>query len=914
MPKPFYIRTPFLHVDGSTAAHYTLVDNSVQKLTVYVDSANDARLRLQPVFPGKLTFKPLVPAPPPNADPSEEGSYFGNLFLELSPNGQNRLRAEAKHSNYALIFAYMGVTLDPTFFKKVVLDPLRIANGFRTVEEGTTKLTTAQAISNAFARGAVSVDITLDKTENELTAAFPKLTVEAGATAALATFVLGVRPRWNPYDKVSTLADLTNTEHILADADFVRIPVAYFYRMLSHLQRWPIIAANKHASHAFITSILNSESPSGSPSQAMRWRQLRMFVPEMYRDMPVACHAFEGATAIARPASGVGELWTVPLNLMGEHFVRRPDDEQFKLEVRDRFGTKVQVSNPPQLPADELNLTWNTPSPGTEPGAFDILAYLPITADPLALPHIPLRFAAEDKAFLTVMPEGSTVRVIARGEVIKPLQRLLRDDLGFRFVTDTGKFDHQLSGALREFQIYAGMNKIAVVGDSSATRYADKLVAKTNTEPYTGEVHGLFSAATGLTLLKWRQNQFRCPVVIESWTVDNDDRTKPITLMAENIWDRHDNPVQSERVFVRDLTDYYNIPSNRKITMPPPTEPEEHRVLLGRYKRLDEDNVKPGGPQCLRGFATTWSPDTDVTPEHLIGQTIPTNPAPGSADERALSTYKVIHAVSYAEAERSFDGCNGYDNAVMSMGVLNWTVAIGEELGPYLSFLEVHEPEAFRLFFGRFGLRCNEWKKKTSQTTTIFNKALRAWSAPIQQKGLRGNEDWSPLPRNGNECDYLRNWHWFHRWLMASRTSTRVQLRQWDFARLRLSVIKDTKWATTAFANIGQVYTSERMICALLRAHTNRPKLVVQGGQASPHVLKAFTTSGLSTNPDQWSQSDINRLDSNLVDILEAQLPSQSKGSIIKAVNYGITPPDQTYKLSNEKNSFKFDTTKLTEL
>lgn len=938
MPQTLYIRTPFQPVDGSTAGDYQLTNDSLQSLEVNVNIAAPERLKLQPVFPGQITFKPLN-GDPLSQDPSAPGSpaIRGDLFLELSADGQTALRTADARLGYGLIFAYLGVIIDPTFFQKTVIKALKRGNGFKTVTEGATTLATKQQISNAFARGALSVPIIPDKTT--ATFDFAKLVQGPGATTSMVRLVAGVRPRLNPYDKPHTLAALTGAE-ILADPDFVPIPVVYLYRMLAHLPSWQTtLAADGHASHPFIASILGTEAPSGSPPQVTRWRRLHFQVPELFQAAPTACHAFEGTTAKARPAPLVAELWTAPVNLLGEVFIRRSDGEAFRIEMRDRHGAPVQLSRPPF--SDPAALTWEAPAPGAQPADFELQAHLPITNDPLASPFSAIPYGAYEKAGLTVVADGATLRVLARGKLITPLKDLLRD-FGFHIVTDTETFDRRLSWALREFQIYAGMETIAVEGNPGAPHYADRLTATNNTARYAGEIHGLFSTLTAATMLAWRQNSFRCPVVIESWTVQSGAQPTRILLTTENMWRIADNTVDTNRVFVRDLTDYYTFPKSR-LTSP------DRRILLGRYENTDtrsppdlthvllDDNMDGAGPLCSRKSNITWDPDTDVTPERLVGRTLPTNPVAGTADDDTVSTYKVINSVSLVENERAFDSVNGYDLAVMSMGVQHWTLSRGEELGPYLAFLHTYEPTACELFFGRFGIRCSlEWPAGTAETNAMYQLA-KSWSAPIQQQGLPHTDadgnlttdaNWQSLPPARNRKDYLdanylRTWHWFYRWVMAARTGPAVQRRQWDYGRLRLNAILNADWGMPAFSSIKQVYSSERMVTALLRAHVNWPASVIEivpipgdlhgkkKGQASADVRLAFSESNLNNIPSTWSQANIDTLQNNLEKRLRAAMPKNNRHTLATALDYN-NPPFGALK--TEKDTFKFDTTGLNQL
>ena len=83
----------------------------------------------------------------------------------------------------------------------------------------------------------------------------------------------------------------------------------------------------------------------------------------------------------------------------------------------------------------------------------------------------------------------------------------------------------------------------------------------------------------------------------------------------------------------------------------------------------------------------------------------PRRPTPAST--RCSSwTFRIIRAVSETEACGFFEGGNAYDDQVVSFGLYNWTVNPhgAGELVTFLAYLRQRDPDAYRDFFGKYGL------------------------------------------------------------------------------------------------------------------------------------------------------------------------------------------------------------------
>lgn len=883
-----FLRTPFLPVEGSTAAHYTLPEDLVTRLRVNVDGAAPARLKLQPVFPGTLTFKHLPNQTVPE-DPSTSGTIRGHLFLEISPKGQQAIAAAASHLSYGLIFAYLDVTLDSEFFNKVALASLRTASGtLKRVTVGGLPLTNAKQLSNAFARGDLSVSI--DPTSATLRMAFPRLSMASPATSGQATFILFTRPRWNRHAAAPPLTELTS-EQILAVADVVPIPVAYFYRALSRLSTWSTLAASDHVNHPLLAAITNSERVQDSPPQFARWRRLHIgAVDSAATTQFPGTTAFEDMMATARtregslPGGGV-ELWTESLNLLGELFVRRLDNEEFRLTAREQGGAFVKLRHTPSGPDEDfLDLTWAPPSSSNaEPPRLDVSAKL-LDGDPLAEPFTAIPYGSYDEGGVTYLAENvagrTTHRVISRRALVKPLQRLLRT-FGFAITNESGRFERPLSQALRELQCYAAMEHVAVEGEQGR-HYADRLTSIPNLAPYQGQITGIFDAATATAMRHWRLGSLRCPVVVERWLAHNGQRE---TMESPNIWSPREGAGLNQFMFVRDVSGHYAIPPSRIPQQFPIPVPDFGRVSLGEYI-----GTNGNGPRCVAN--STWredlpndDSDSNVTPLRLVGRVLPANPAPPHPDAAAASTCKVVDAVSSVETGLLFDAINGYDGQVISMGLYHWTL-VGGELSAYLSLLAAREDDEYEHYFGRFGMSPLHPWTAPPRDNALYNMQGK-WVSQVQQRGLPqringnnvANPALQPVPTNPPEdIAYLHSWHWLYRWVMASRLSPAFRRRQWDLARLRLREVLDARWGAPhpTFQFVRDAYSSERLVTMLLRAHVNAPSrvIVAQAASATDPTLvptanarlrNAFADSGINAAAANWTDAQMAALEGALL-------------------------------------------------
>ena len=162
------------------------------------------------------------------------------------------------------------------------------------------------------------------------------------------------------------------------------------------------------------------------------------------------------------------------------------------------------------------------------------------------------------------------------------------------------------------------------------------------------------------------------------------------------------------------------------------------------------------------------------------------------------------------------------------------------------------------------------------QPNDLYVSVQAKWAARVRLPGLGASVKYGRAPSelplsltDTHDANYLRTWHWFYRWVMASRTSRQLQRLQWNFARIRLRALRDTPWVdvkdTRHFRRIGDVFSSERAMAALLRAHVNEPGFVVTRGRAADRLLNGCARRGSrGPEPAGWTSGQMNMLHQRL--------------------------------------------------
>jgi len=445
------------------------------------------------------------------------------------------------------------------------------------------------------------------------------------------------------------------------------------------------------------------------------------------------------------------------------------------------------------------------------------------------------------------MPDRYEDTDLRRGSSRHDLVQRLQLDLialGFNGIDKAdGVFGRLTYWAVRDFQAYAAMEHVAFVANPDSSVYADQLGrVATGTSRYRGPVSGVVDQATRAALETWVSSKWRCPVVIEAWTMSGSNRA---SLVAENIW-RHDQLAStSPRMFVIDLSDHFGHPAGTSIG---------DRVALGDFQKY----LQWSGPRSVPPTHTV--PDGEILPDSLIGKPL------GTLSPEELSTYKVVRAVSEVECIGFYDSVNAYDNAFVSAGPCHWTLGIVSpggnvsegELCGFLAYLEHAHADDHDRLLGRFGVAIDEkWMDATGKPTgkALFNPDSRkfaGWVALVDESGQARR-----LVEREEDGNFFKSWHWFYRFVAAGRQLDGYRRAMWTMARMRLRDIAAAPIDATLA--IGDVFTSERARAILLRWHIRFPGHIVSGGKAGFAVSQAYAAARLRlplwpANPREWDE------------------------------------------------------------
>lgn len=464
---------------------------------------------------------------------------------------------------------------------------------------------------------------------------------------------------------------------------------------------------------------------------------------------------------------------------------------------------------------------------------------------------------------------------------VKELQQDLRE-LGFLLVGNPdGGFGTQTEWAVREFQIYAGMDRAArderdKPGDTTALDYTTHIASSATGHTYQGGLSGRVNERTYLLIQHWKRKKLRCPVVI----VAKDPKT--LAIKTVNLWGKDDEKSQSLRMYAYDFADSFL------------ADEDTQGVVVGDYQ--------PSGPRREGGKHATVKIS-----------------AANFGTSESNSTFKAVKAAAEPECGGCLDSLNAWDDAFLSLGVCQWTMGTGQENGEIGGFLAFAASRGVKPFEA-FGLVPFEyWGESIRSGQGTYNCSL----------GLVMGEDLLPMNLPSDKS-LLQTWHWFYRFAMVAWKNASFQRLMWPMARLRIRNILTSPWpedgavmkALQAPEDISRIFTSEKAVACLLRWHVKRPSHIVRNHNASETILlnsgdkvdgplllavRAVLDKALkdpqkaphAQDPTQWTDDE----EATLIEVLKSEAKTRNIA--------GIAEICASSELSSRRGSFSLDESDL---
>jgi hypothetical protein len=420
----------------------------------------------------------------------------------------------------------------------------------------------------------------------------------------------------------------------------------------------------------------------------------------------------------------------------------------------------------------------------------------------------------------------------------------------------TASFDARVAMAVREFQIEASQ------GQLSALRGGVRVVAPA-VRRFLGHHHGIVDAETRRLLQLWLDlprvqgepaehqaeagvSQARNALLVVACAFT------PPTLMASqvvagDVWGPMGTPPANGRdTFDFAVEDRRHWAVDRLQRWGPPVAADAPRlddfgggvvplrdvdvVPLGRHHSVPTgaDAFDIGGPQMFK--SDHW------TTTRLTLARFRQHPRPGVPVRD--DDWPVLYGMTNPETYGYADVPNAWDRALLSLGWCHWTLVVGAsdgELGALLAWYRWRDPEAFDADFARWGVAAEDWP-----TTRL---APGKYVASVLLHGVRSGGIAVPFraARPGAADAYLyhtwlRSWRVLYRVAQPLRRSDGLHAAAREFAVRRIWEVLNHAWTgtvqfTTA-ATLGQLFTSQRAVVALLRWHINLPGLLFGDGPA----------------------------------------------------------------------------------
>ena len=426
--------------------------------------------------------------------------------------------------------------------------------------------------------------------------------------------------------------------------------------------------------------------------------------------------------------------------------------------------------------------------------------------------------------------------------------------------TADGSFFQSTALSLREFQIEASQPQILARSTPGPVPTVLPAIRR-----YRGPVNGVATLETCQALAHWLQPdppprhclaapgpghgllQLLNPISISSRTLVSGSSNG--TIVMNDLW-WYGQPGSSDAsyppVYAADLLQRYPIPGSQVIGTDPGL------ACIGRYLSTAIGSATYNGPVLQQ---QDWWKSSLVSLANLVP------PQLDSTSPKVLSQYRVVRAVAQVEDIGHYDVYNAWDSAIISFGLLHWAYGASgsSELGAFLSFYQSTDPAGYAADFGSIGLQPGSaWNPAT------IDPILRMYSGKLGMYGLHDNTGniqasqvlplligtASSASADRYLSDWLRSWRGLHRVAMTLRTSSSLHHAMWFFATQRIGNLLSIPWpggdgtdcpivtvgGVQNLATVGQVFTSEQAVTALLRWHVNQPASLLTTSTAWPSL------------------------------------------------------------------------------
>jgi len=505
-------------------------------------------------------------------------------------------------------------------------------------------------------------------------------------------------------------------------------------------------------------------------------------------------------------------------------------------------------------------------------------------------------------------------------------------NLGFTSVgkTPDGIFGPITAMAVREFQIEASQDKIYATYDAPLSGTAVLPAIRR----YRGPISGVADLETAEALHSWitpADPPKHCldrggpgrgllhvlnPLTFQSY---GGSAQLPGAPIKSDLWWYNDETradtgsATYPLVFATDQIQRYAIPAGDMINSSPLL------TCVGKYYKLAGPLLQAGP---LLAQSATWASQV-ITRYNLV-------PPPLDPEADTIrSRYRVIRAVTEVEVFGRFDVINAWDAARLSFGIFHWAFQTPQggpsELGALLAYYKSTDLDGYEHDFGRFGIEPEKpWDPKTLVAEVPAKYIARiAMYGLYDAIGVIRPDQLLPLEIGNLTAtdylgDWLRSWRNIHRVAMVLRTSQSFRRAQWEFASMRLSDLLGLAWSVNgpdvpyvgpAVAQVGQVFTSENAVTALIRWHVNNPDSLLPPRWT--HLQTAYVAAFGRGHVDVGAGTPIQKsaLQETLVNavLVEAQavdtaINTDLYNTIQTALAYGATVGDP---LSGDAGSYK---------